>query len=341
MLRVLPLLVVLAVGACSRTPAEAQTEQPATAGGQSAAQPEPAKPVPAELPGVLARVNGEDVSRTEFEEAVRSIEARAGTTVPPEERDRVYRGVLDQMIGHKLLVQETKARGVSVPDAEIDAYISEIRTQFPSEEVFQQALAQQQLTLDQLRSEAREGMAIARMVEEEIAPRVAVKPDQLTEFYRDNPDQFQEEARVRASHILITVSPDADAAAKAQAREKTEGLVRELQGGKDFADLARQHSQDPGSASQGGDLGYFEEGQMVGPFNDAVFQLAAGATSDVVETDFGFHIIRVTDKQPARTIPLDEIRPQLEEFLEERNRQEQTEAFVDALKAKGTVEIFI
>jgi peptidyl-prolyl cis-trans isomerase C len=195
--------------------------------------------------------------------------------------------------------------------------------------------------LDRLRSEAREGMAIARMVEEEIAPRVAVNPDQLTDFYRDNPDQFQEEARVRASHILITVPPDADAAAKAQAREKTEGLVRELQGGKDFEDLARQHSQDPGSASQGGDLGYFEEGEMVGPFNDAVFQLAAGATSDVVETDFGFHIIRVTDKQPARTIPLDEIRPQLEEFLEERNRQEQTAAFVDALKAKGTVEIFI
>jgi peptidyl-prolyl cis-trans isomerase C len=332
--RVLPLLVALAVGACSRTPAEAHPDQEPD---QAAA----VKPVPAELPGVLARVNGEDISRSEFEEAVRSIESRAGMPVPTEERDRFFRSLLDQLIGHKLLVQETVARSITVTDAELDAYVARIRSQFPSDEVFQQVLAQQQLTVDLLRTEARQDMAIAKMVEVEVESKAAVTQEQLDAFYRDNPDQFQEEARVRASHILIEVPADADEAAKARARERAEGVLRDLRAGQDFAALARQHSQDQGSASEGGDLGYFAEGEMVGPFNDAVFALDTGATSDLVETNFGFHIIRVTDKQPARTIPLAEVRPQLEEFLEERNRQQETEAFVDGLRSKGTVEIFI
>ena len=146
---------------------------------------------------------------------------------------------------------------------------------------------------------------------------------------------------MRASHILITVAQDADAAAKAQARTKAEQLLKDVKAGKDFAALAKEHSQDPGSAVNGGDLGFFEQGQMVGPFNDAAFSMQPGATSDLIETQFGYHIIRVAEKQAARTIPLDDVRPQVEQFLQNRNREEQTEAFVKALRAKGKVEILI
>jgi peptidyl-prolyl cis-trans isomerase C len=338
-LRLIPLLAVLILAACSKGPeaAAAAQEPPKPA----AAQPEPPKPVPAQLPDVIARVNGENVTRQEFQEFVQNLETRAGGHVPAEQRDQVYRRVLDQIVGYKLLQQEAKARKVAVPDAEVEARISEIKKQFPSEDVFMQMLVERKMTVDQMRSDARADMAIGKMIETEIATKVAVKPEQVQDFYDKNPDQFKEQERVRASHILIAVPQDADAAAKAQARAKAEQVLKDVKAGKDFAALAKEHSQDPGSAVNGGDLGFFQQGQMVGPFNDVAFSLKPGTTSELVETQFGYHIIKVAEKQPSRAVPLEEVRSKLEEFLANQNREEQTEAFVKALRSKGKVEILI
>jgi peptidyl-prolyl cis-trans isomerase C len=337
-MRVFPLIVALVVCGCSRTATEAATPAKAEASQTAAATP---KPVPAELPDVLAHVNGETVTKSDFDRAVQAVEARAGGPIPPDQRDRVLRGVLDQLIGYKVLAQETKARNIAVPDAEIDARINQIRGQFPNEEAFTAMLAQRKLTLEQVKSDARQDMAISKMIEAEIAAKIAVKQEQVTDFYAKNPDQFKEGESVRASHILIAVPKGADAAAKAQARAKAEGVLKDVKAGKDFAALAKEHSADPGSAAQGGDLGFFQQGQMVGPFNDAAFSLAPGAISDVVETDFGFHIIKVVEKKPGRTIPLDDVKPQVEQYLQQMNRQEQTEAFVNGLRAKGKIEVLI
>ena len=344
MLRVLSLIVVLIFAACSKTPAQANAANaPAAAQGATAvpAQPEPVKPMPAQLPDVLARVNGENVTRKEFEEFVQNLEGRAGGPVPADQRDRVYRSVLDQLVGYKLLLQETKARNVAVPDAEVEARIGEIRKQFPSEDVFMQMLIQRNMTLDQVKADARQDMAISKLIENEIASKIAVKPEQVQDFYTKNPDQFKQDERVRASHILIAFPENADASAKAQAKTKAEQVLKDVKAGKDFAALAKQHSQDPGSAVNGGDLGFFQKGQMVGPFNDVAFSLAPGAISDVVETQFGYHIIKVAEKQPARAVPLEEVRPQVEQYLQNQNREEQTETFVKALRSKGKVEILV
>jgi len=184
-------------------------------------------------------------------------------------------------------------------------------------------------------------MAISKLLEAEVEPKAAATAEQVDAFYKENPDQFKEGEKVRASHILIGVEQGADAATKAQARAKAEQLLAEVKKGGDFAALAKQNSTDPGSAVNGGDLGFFAPGQMVGPFNDVAFSLAPGATSELVETQFGFHIIRVVDKQAGRTVPLAEVRPQVEQFLSQRNRQEHTEAFVKALRAKGKIEVLI
>ena len=340
MFRVLLLIAVLVVAACSKTPAQATTEAAAAPGATPAAQ-EPAKPVPAQLPAVLARVNGEDVTRTEFEEYVQNLEGRAGGPVPAEQRDQVYRGVLDQIVGYKLLLQESKARKVAIPDADVEARIGEIRKQFPSEDVFMQMLIQRKMSLEDIRNDARQDMAIAKLIETEIAAKAAVKPEQIQDFYAKNPDQFKQDERVRASHILIAFPEKADAAAKAQAKTKADQVLNDVKAGKDFAALAKQHSQDPGSAVNGGDLGFFQKGQMVGPFNDVAFTLAPGAVSDVVETQFGYHIIKVAEKQPSRTVPLEEVRPQVEQYLQNQNREQETEAFVKSLRSKGKVEILI
>ena len=343
-MRVLTLIVALVICGCSKTSTEAASPAAAPAGTAAASQATPAppaKPVPAQIPEVVARVNGEAISKADFDRAVTNLEARAGGPIPAEQRDQVLRGVLDQIVGYTVLVQEGRARNVTVPDSEVDARIAQVRGQFPSEEEFTKMLAERKLTLDEVKSDVRRDLTITKLIDAEIASKIAVTPEQVNDFYAKNPDQFKQGESVRASHILISVPKGADAAAKAQARAKAETVLKDAKGGKDFAALAKEHSADPGSAANGGDLGFFQQGQMVGPFNDAAFTLSPGTISDLVETEFGFHIIKVIEKKEGRTIPLEEVKPQVEQYLERLNRQQQTDAFVNGLKAKGKIEILI
>jgi peptidyl-prolyl cis-trans isomerase C len=347
--RTLALLALVALCACSKTPAGAASASAATPAQQPASAPpagallgpEPPKPVPAQLPDVLARVNGEAVNKAEFDRAVGALEARNGGPVPAEQRDRILREVLDQIVSYKLLIQESRTRKIAATDAEVDERIKEIQKQFPSEDAFKQMLTSRKTTLEQVRSDISQDITVQKLIANEIADKVAVKPEQVTDFYAKNPDQFKQPERVRASHILIMVPKGSDEAAKTAARNKAADILKDVKAGKDFAALAKEHSQDPGSAKNGGDLGFFQQGQMVGPFNDVAFKLAPGSVSDLVETEFGFHIIKVAEKQTARAVPLEEVRPQLEQYLERQNREQQTDAFVNGLKAKGKVEILI
>jgi len=315
------------------TPAAAQSTTPAAA--------EAPKPVPAELPAVVARVNGQDISKSDFERALRAIEQRAGGPVPAARRDEIYRGLLDQLVGLQLLRQESVARKVTVPDADVDKRMADLKKQFPSEQLFNEMLAAQQVSLDKFRADQRSDLAISKMMIEALKDKVTATPAQIDEFYKSNPKRFQQGERVRASHILITVPEGADGITKDKAREKADGLLKKIKAGGDFAALAKENSQDPGSAVQGGDLGYFQPGQMVGPFNEVAFKLAPGTVSELVETQFGFHIIKVVDKQAGRTVPLDEVRPQLTQFIENQNRQRETTVFVAGLRAKSKIEILI
>jgi len=349
--RAVSILIIAVLAACSRTESASAKPQATPASPPGSAQSAPtapaappqapaAKPVPAQLPEVVARVNGETISGKELEDAIRAISGRAGP-IPPDERDRVYRGVLDDMIGYRLMIQEAKARKIAVADAEIDAQVAQIRSQFPNDAQFQQALTAQNTTLEAVRNDTRDEMSAAKLVDSEIASKIAVKPEAVTDFYNKNQDKFQQGARVRASHILIGIPQNADAATKQQAKSKAEALLKDLKAGKDFAEAAKANSQDPGSAPNGGDLGYFEQGQMVPPFEQAAFALKAGEMSDVVETQFGYHIIKVADKQTSRVVPLDEAKKQIEEYLTQQNRHAQTEVFVQALKAKAKIEVLI
>ncbi len=354
MIRVVPLVAVLALCACSRsTPAAAANAAPkpalapaaAAAFGkfpaQAAPQGQPPQPVPAQIPEVVARVNGEAIGKGEFDQAVMALEANAGQQVPTDQRDAVLRGVLDQLIGYHLLVQETKARKVIVPETDLDARIAQIRQQFPSDDAFKQVLAQRNMTLEKLRADAGDDLRVSKMLDAEIGAKIAVTPAQVDEFYQKNPDQFQQGESVRASHILISFPQNADAAAKLTAKTKAEAVLKEVKAGKDFAALAKEHSQDPGSAPNGGDLGFFQQGQMVPAFDQVAFKLSPGEISELVETNFGYHIIKVAEKKAAGVIPLADVRPQVQQFLEGQNRQMQTQTFVESLKAKGKVEIFI
>jgi peptidyl-prolyl cis-trans isomerase C len=322
-------------------PAAAAPAPAASAPAPAASTPAPApKPVPTELPAIIARVNGEEIGRAEFEQTVHNVQLRAGRPVPAEQRDQVFRGVLDDMIAMRLLKQEVLRRQLTATEAELAAAVKQLRQQFASEAAFSQALKAQKLTLDQLRDETRTQLLVSKMLDKEIGPQVAVKPADVSAFYEKNPERFQQPEAVHASHVLITVPQGADAATKAAARAKAEDVLKQARAGADFAKLARTYSNDA-SAPRGGDLGFFPKGQMVPTFEAAAFALAPNQISDVVETPFGFHVIKVLEKRTAQSVPFGQAAPQIEQYLRQEQQQAKTRAFVQQLRAKGNVQVFI
>ena len=349
-------VLLAAVTACQKSPAPSASTAAATgatppaAAGPAPAAPKPApaasapapapKPVPAQLPAIIARVNGEDIGRAEFEQTVHNVELRAGRQVPAEQRDQVLRGVLDDMIAMRLLKQEVQRRQLTATDAELAAAVKQLRQQFPSEVAFNEALKAQKMTLGQLRDEARMQLLVSKMLDKEIGSQVAVKPADVSAFYEKNPERFQKPEAVHASHVLITVPQGADAATKAAARAKAEDVLKQARAGADFATLARTYSNDA-SAPRGGDLGFFPKGQMVPAFEAAAFALAPNQISDVVETPFGFHVIKVLEKRTAESVPFGRAAPQIEQYLRQEQQQTKTRAFVQQLRALGNVQVFI
>lgn len=337
------LAVLFIVPACSKdkasgeTPAADAATPAATPSPGPEAPPPPPKPVPEVIPDVIARVNGEDVSKTEFDRLVQQMEAQAGRPVPAEQRDQVYRGIIDQLVTYTLLVQETKARNVVVSDAEAkqiaDARIADLRKQVPNEAAFNKAMADRNMTVAKLRADIRRDIAINKMMQVEIAKLQPPTDAELKEYYDKNTDEFR---GVRASHILIR--PDGfDEASKKKARTAIEDVLKQAKAGTDFGELARKHSSD-GSAQAGGDLGFFTKGTMVPAFSDAAFALEPGQLSDVVETQFGFHVIKVTEK---KEVQFAEASEKLRAFLGQKRQQDAEQAFVNALKSKAKIEVLV
>ena len=348
---VIPIVAVLSGVACKKAPAtpaagsaatSAPAGTPAAPGqpGQPAAEA-PVKPVPATLPAVIAKVNGESIESWELESAVKQAEARAGSPVPPDKRDAVYRSVLDELVSLHMLSQESRARKFEVSDTDLNTQMAAIRGNFQTEEAYQQGLLLRSLTVDHLRAQTKMSLQAQKLIDQEVNSKISVQDAEVDAFYKQNLDRFKEDESVHASHILISAPENADQKTKDAARAKAKQILKDIKAGKDFATLAKAQSQDPGSAEKGGDLGFFPKGAMTPTFETVAFGLKPGAVSDVVETPFGFHIIKVLEKRGARTVPLTEAGPQIKDYLTEGQRQSKLQAFVDQMKTKAKIEVLV
>jgi len=347
MRKILALIVAAAVAgpACRKVPttksSTTSTTSPPTTTQPTAAAPAAIKPMPANIPPIVARVNGEAIERWEFDNAVKRIEARAGAPVPPEKRDEVLRNLLDQLIAYHLLAQESRARKIDVDEATVEAQMGQIRGSFPTDQAFQQGMAAQGLTLDQVRQQTRTNLLVQKVIDAEVASKIVVQDAEVSAFYQQNLDRFKQGDTVHASHILIGLPQNATPQQKSEAKTKAQAVLKQVRGGGDFAAVARAESQDPGSAQNGGDLGFFPKGQMTPAFEEAAFKTRPGAITPIVETPFGFHIIKVHERRAPRTAPLDEVGGQIKNFLEQGQREQKLEQFVEQVKTKSKIEILV
>ena len=296
-------------------------------------------PVTRELPAIVARVNDEKIERWEVEAAVREITLANLHPLPQAERDELVRTVLDRIIDHHLAAQLARARGIGATDAELEADLREMRSEQTSDRAFDDRLATAGITAEQLRHQRRLSLDMAKLMH--AGSGAAVSDAAISAYYRDNRDRFLLPEAVTASHILIRVNPDASADQRADARRRAAGIREQVLGGADFGRTARDVSEDTGTALAGGLVGTFPRGQMDPAFEAAAFSGKPGEISDLVETPYGFHIIRVDEHAAGRMQTLDEVRGDIKTLLGERAGQESLSKLIEEARRAAKVEIYI
>ena len=290
-----------------------------------------------------AIVNGTVITQDELDSQMDMVVDRlqASGRVPDVSQLEEVRGqVLENLIARELLYQESQKKGIKISEEEVNKQLISLKGQFPNEEEFNKALKRMNLTEASIKEKLARDLSLKKLIDHEIAPKVKLSDSDIRAFYDNNLETFKQPERVQASHILIKVDPEADASQKAEAQKKI-GLVQEkLQKGEDFGALAKEYSEGP-SGPNGGELGYFTRGQMVKPFEEAAFAMKPGEVSGMVETRFGYHLIKVTDKTPETTMPYDDVKDRLEQFLKQRKLQEEINVYVKRLEEHAKVEKFI
>jgi peptidyl-prolyl cis-trans isomerase C len=294
-----------------------------------------------EMVDPVARVNGVAISAVELKRALKVIVAgQRGAAPSGEQQKELEKQALQQLISAELLYQAGKKMEYKDLEKQVQEKLAQGKARFPNEQDFAKALKELDMNQDDLLDYTRRDLIISNFVEKTIISKITVSEDDARKFYDQNPDKFLKPESVRASHILIGVDSKASAEEKKAAREKAEKLRKEVAGGADFAALAKGNSTCP-SSQQGGDLGSFGKGQMVPAFEQAAFALKPGEISEVVETQFGYHIIKVTEKKGAEKVEFKEARPRIEEFLRGQKIGPAVNDYLETARKTAKIELLL
>ncbi|MEJ2287014.1 MAG: peptidylprolyl isomerase [Desulfobacterales bacterium] len=287
-----------------------------------------------------AVVNGVVITRAQYDKEIEvhlQRVARQGRQMSEEQLTKLKKDILDGLIEREVLYQESQKAGIKVSDEKVNEQLAGIQKRFPSEEEFKKALASMNLTEDEVRTQIQRGLAIRELIEQKVASKIVISDEDTKAYYDKNPQLFKQPEQVKASHILIKVEPTADEAAKAAARKKIQDIQQKLKDGGDFAALAREYSEGP-SGAKGGDLGYFSRGQMVKPFEDTAFAMKPGEVSDLVETRFGYHLMKVYEMKPEQTLAYGDVKDKIAQRLKQEKIETEANLYVQNLKKDAKVE---
>ncbi|MCP4609395.1 MAG: hypothetical protein GY845_11845 [Planctomycetes bacterium] len=297
---------------------------------------------------IAVTVNGVDITEVEVQKIVKpQLEkmAQQNKQLPPAFAQafekQIKQQILDKMIVIQLLDEKVKESNIVITDEEVNTQIQQIASaQRPplSLEKLQSIVESQGFAFDDWKNELRKQLGQQKLFKSQFPESVNITEEDAKKHYDENPTQFETKEQVRASHILIT--PKADVAdpnqEKARAKAKAEDLLKQIKEGADFAALAKDNSDCP-SAAQGGDLNFFDKGKMVPPFEKVAFAMETGKISDLVETRFGYHIIKVTDRKEAGTTSFEQAKAGLIQQLAQKKQAEMTQKYIDSLKAAANI----
>ena len=282
--------------------------------------------VAAEDPNTVISVNGETMSAEAFNREL-SRETESTDAAPPtaEQLEPVKRALVQTLIERMLLLQDAREKGITVSPEEVDRSVLRIRSDYPTGQ-FDDALSQGHLSLSELKKKTEALLTIEKLFEQVVYSRVALTEEEIRQYYDAHADEFQEPEQVHAAQIVVKELDDA---------KRIQQLLRQ---GQKFPDLARKYSLSA-DAKVGGDLGWFPRGVMPKVFDDTCFKLGVGQTSDVVPSEYGFHLFKVLDKRPAVRKDFAQVRGEVEKKLLRAKRLQAQADYVQALRAKAQIHI--
>jgi peptidyl-prolyl cis-trans isomerase C len=294
-------------------------------------------------PENAAVVNGKAIPFEDFKWELELYKKRLqaqGMQVPEHLQGQVQQEVINDLINRELIYQDSVEKGISVKPEQVEKELEAIRQRYPDKAEFEAILGSMNMSEAQLKDQIAQRSAITTLIEKEIVSEIKVGGEEAEAFYKENPHLFERPEEVHARHILIKVEASADQKQKEEARKKIEAIKKQVDAGEAFDQLAKEHSDCP-SAQNGGDLGYFSRGKMVPPFEAAAFALEPGKVSDIVETDFGYHLIQVVDRREAGSVGFEEVRPQIETNLRNEKIQTKLVKYLEQLHQDATIETFV
>lgn len=230
--------------------------------------------------------------------------------------------VVDTLITNKVIELEAEKQGVKISADEINEELDAFIESYGGEDSFNAALETSGISLENFKYD----IEIFLMTKALMAEGIEVTDEEIQTYFDENKDSFAQTEQVEASHILVED--------EATAKE----VLEKINAGEDFAELAKEYSTDTSNAENGGELGFFGTGEMVEPFEKAAFALEVGAVSDVVETEFGFHIIKVTDKKEAKEAVFEDHKEEIKEILIEEKMNANYPTWIEELKESYTIK---
>lgn len=287
----------------------------------------------------MARVNGVVITRRAFQVEYRQAvdqHAREGQPVNEAYIAAVRRSVVQRMVEEELLFQKSRQLGIVISAEEIDTEVAAARARFKDEDAFIQELARLYMDETQYRRKLHRQRAVDQVIEKLVMSSIAISKEDIRRFYDANPKRYQIPEKIRISHILIRHTPGENPEDQTPARLKIEMLKDRLNQGEDFALLARQYTEEP-RREQDGDLGYIQRGQLLPELEAVAFELDLGAISPIVSTPHGFHLIRVTDHTPEKTIAYEDARPDIKRTLLQVKRETAVRALIDTLRQNADI----
>lgn len=290
-----------------------------------------------------ATVNGKPIAMTTYQAQVDRVLQQfslAGRKLDEKQTSALKKRILDSLISRELLKQEAEKEGIKADEATVNAQLDAIRKSTTPEN-FAASLKQMNMTEATFKDYLASELTIKKLIDQALSSKATVTPQEAKAFYDGNPNLFKTPAMIRASHILIKVDKNASAKQKAAALAKIKAIRKRILKGEDFAKVAKEVSEDPGTRANGGDLNFFAKGQMVPSFDKAAFSLKPGQLSGIVKTSFGYHLIKVTATKPAGTVPFDKIKDRIEQHLKAQKMQKDLPKYIEALKSKAKLEIFV
>ncbi len=303
-------------------------------------KPLPAAPSATKENSMVVRVNDKTIGTADVERATAILLAQYQDQIPPDKAAQAQtvlrKQAVENLINQRLLLSEAERKGAQAEQKAVDERFSEASGRFSSPEEFQSALNSMGLSKEAFQEEIREDMMIEALLDGELKDVKKVSAEDVSAFYRDHPESFRSPEQVRASHILIAVQAGASEEQRAQKRLELAKLKEEIDKGADFGKLAGEHSDCP-SKARGGDLGYFPRGRMVKPFEDAAFGMKVGEVSDIVETQFGYHLIKVTDHQQPKQAGLDDVKDQIENLLNRKAKEDAVGKYLAKLRETAKI----